>query len=582
VAPFDLDPQVGVSAGYYDVRETNTLSRLARKFFGVDLTKINPQEFLPSGRSLAFQKKLWEKAGGYPEWLTDAGEDTLFDIRLKAQPARWAFVPSARAAWYAPDTFRKLLKTYYRYSRGDGETGIGAELYWFKIVELLRVWPRRIVMLIAGFLLVDLWPLVGVLFFGTWLAWSILCLWRRNRSYSNTLGVRFYPGTILLEVVGIVQAIGFTLGVSTRQKVRLRETKYYQTKITELIEQYPDRKGIIVYPPTHDWGFMFQRPHQIARAFSQQGWIYFFCTANSRADAVFGFQEVEPGLVLSHVPEDTFRILKNPVVYLGSAWNRSYLEYFDAPKVVYDHYDDLVVSGANQDDHMALINEADIVLVTAQRLLDTVHSLRDDALLIPNGVDYDFINSVRPQTEIAPPDDMLPILTLGQPIVGYSGALAEWFDYDLLARAARKYVTYSFVLVGVDYDGSLERSGLLDFPNIFYLGMKKYVELFEYVWRFDIALIPFKVNDITLATSPVKMYEYMACKKPVVVTDLPECRTFSEIFLAENDSQFVSLIFDAMQQKDNIAFQGKLEKLAQENTWNARVEKISYSLLTKM
>ena len=130
-----LDPQVGVSAGYYDVRETNTLSRLARQFFGVDLAKINPQEFLPSGRSLAFHKELWERAGGYPEWLTDAGEDTLFDVRLKAQAARWAFVPTARAAWYAPDTFRKLLKTYYRYSLGDGETGISA-----KNLILLHAW----------------------------------------------------------------------------------------------------------------------------------------------------------------------------------------------------------------------------------------------------------------------------------------------------------------------------------------------------------------------------------------------------------------------------------------------------------
>ena len=579
--PFALDPQIGVSAGYYDVLETNALSRLARRFFGVDLDAVDPQEFLPSGRSLAFRKRLWADAGGYPEWLTDAGEDTLFDMRLKAQPARWAFVPAARVSWHAPNTLRKLLKTYFRYSRGDGETGISAELYWYKMVELLRLWPRRLALGLLGVVL--LWRLLplGALYFGSWLAWSLWRLWRENRPYAESLGRRFYPYTLLLEMVGTVQPIAFALGVLARPQIRTLEVDFYQVRLKEILAQHPDCRGVVVYPPTHDWGFMFQRPHQMARAFARQGWLYFYCTANGRTDAVFGFREVERRLYLAQVPPETFGVLKNPVVYLGSAWNRSWLQYFDAPRVIYDHYDDLEISGALPEDHLALLQDAEIVVVTANRLLDAVRPRRGDVLMIPNGVDYAFIQAARPLPGAPPPADLQAILALENPIVGYSGALAEWFDYDILIQAAQRYPAFSFVLVGVDYDGSLTSSGILDMPNIFYLGMKDYAELFEYIWRFDVAIIPFKINDITLATSPVKMFEYMACEKPVITTALPECERYDGLFLAKSGREFESYLVSALESRYDDVYLASIRAVARSNTWEQRATAIIARLAAK-
>ena len=81
-------------------------------------------------------RSLWSHAGGYPEWLSDAGEDTLFDIRAKAQPSHWAFVPEARVHWRPPDTLKKLIKTYYRYSLGDGEARISP---WFGLASELAL-----------------------------------------------------------------------------------------------------------------------------------------------------------------------------------------------------------------------------------------------------------------------------------------------------------------------------------------------------------------------------------------------------------------------------------------------------------
>jgi glycosyltransferase involved in cell wall biosynthesis len=226
------------------------------------------------------------------------------------------------------------------------------------------------------------------------------------------------------------------------------------------------------------------------------------------------------------------------------------------------------------EDHIALLEVADHILVSARRLLKSVSSYRDDALFIPNGVDYSFIQTAKPEKDELAPKDLLSILEMQKPIIGYSGALAKWFDYDLVSKAAQRYPQFSFVLVGVDYDGTLAQSGILETPNIFYLGMKAYQTLFDYIWRFDIAVIPFKINDITLATSPVKLFEYLACQKPVVTTDLPECRDYSDIFLAKNDTQFLEFLEEAMKKRDDRGFQSAMENLAKRNTWDQRVAEI--------
>ncbi len=587
VAPFERDPEIALSAGYYQVVQNNTIStsfpasRLAADLFGVHLETVQPQSFLPSGRSLAFKKNLWQQAGGYPEWLTDAGEDTLFDYQLKAQPARWAFVPQACVSWRAPDRLSRLLRTYARYARGDGETGIAAGLYWYKTVEVALTYSRRLLLLVAGIALSCLfWP-AGLLYWTTWLALAALRLHRDNQEHSRRLGMAFFPYTLLLDWLGVVQMLSFAAGVRNRGQVQQRQVQHYQAELRSILQSSQPSKGVIVYPPTHDWAFMFQRPHQMARAFARLGYLYFYCTANERTDAVFGFQHIEPNLVLCHLPMETFRILEKPIVYLGSAWNRALLEHFNQPILIYDHYDDLQVSGARLEDHQALLKQANVVLVTAPGLQQAAAPLRQDTLLLPNGVDYDLIQNWRPKSGDTPPPRWLPDLD-GSVVVGYSGALATWFDYDLLGYLARARPAWQFVLIGVDYDGSLPASGVLENDNVHWLGMQPYPDLFAYTWRFDVGIIPFQVNAITLATSPIKMFEYMACRLPVVSTALPECRRYPGVLVAENHVQFLEKLETALSARSDPGYLEIIENVARSNTWESRARAVAGQLQARM
>jgi len=154
--------------------------------------------------------------------------------------------------------------------------------------------------------------------------------------------------------------------------------------------------------------------------------------------------------------------------------------------------------------------------------------------------------------------------------VGYLGALAEWVDFALLGELAEARPDVDVVMAGVDFDGSLGRSGLLSKKNVYYLGMKGYEDALQLLWGFDVCLIPFLVNKITVAASPVKLFEYMACGKQVVVTDLPECDGFPGVVAAKNRAEFVRLVDIALEHSADNDMANSIRRAAKENTWDLR------------
>lgn len=175
------------------------------------------------------------------------------------------------------------------------------------------------------------------------------------------------------------------------------------------------------------------------------------------------------------------------------------------------------------------------------------------------------------------------VLRRGRRIVGYYGALAVWFDYELLRTAALELPEVEFVLIGHDYDGSFQRSKVGELPNITYVGPVSYRELPYYARRFDVCTIPFVLNSITEATSPLKLFEYMALKKPVVTTDMPECRKYRSVMIAHGVEEFIRLVMRAMDMtEDNAAeyYRAQAEELSN-NTWDKKASEILNGLLRK-
>lgn len=352
-----------------------------------------------------------------------------------------------------------------------------------------------------------------------------------------------------------------------------------QSRLQEIIRQNPHIDQIFVFPPSLDWQTqLFQRPQQLALALARQGALVFYVQPESSTGDE-PFLRLHDHLYLCNGPVETFEVLEDPLIYLLT-WNRAYGSVFDSPRIIYDFVDEIEVFEGNRKqlirDHQRLIHKSELVVTTAVRLYQQVLPQRDDVILCPNGVNYEHFASLRSQ-EIQPPSDLAPILALGKPVIGYYGALAIWFDYELIFETAKCRSDLFFVFIGPDYDGTLPPK-LLDLANVRWLGVKSYSDLPRYVRFFDVATIPFQLNSITHATSPLKLFEYMAAGKPVVTTAMEESMRYPGVLAAKDTKDFIQMLDRGLALKGDQEYLALIDAVARENTWDSRAKQILAAL----
>jgi glycosyltransferase involved in cell wall biosynthesis len=345
--------------------------------------------------------------------------------------------------------------------------------------------------------------------------------------------------------------------------------------LSQILRENRNRKGIVIYPPLMDWTWMRQRPHQLMAQFARAGYLAIFCSPKKGNDRFDGFARVEHGLYLCD-NLDSLRDLCDPILLVSWAPHWDLIPRFRSPVVIYDYLDDLRVgTGGDEPDparvelHRKLLARSEIVLATARRLHDEVRRVRPDAIFCPNGVDYHHFHLTAPAQV---PADIADMVRSGKPIIGYYGALAEWFDYDLVEHVASARKDWHFVLIGIDFDGTLHRHGrLLKMPNVRWLGEKTYEELPAYLQQFTVATIPFVINEVTKSTSPVKLFEYMAGGKPIVTTDMPECRDCPGVAVARNSAEYLAMLDRAIDDGQRESHRRLLDQQARANTWESRM-----------
>jgi glycosyltransferase involved in cell wall biosynthesis len=356
-----------------------------------------------------------------------------------------------------------------------------------------------------------------------------------------------------------------------------------EKRLAAIVAAHPDAAANIVFAPSIGWSTnLFQRPQQLARALANQNCLVFYAELfNPQLET--GIHQLGEQLYDCNVPADCFRVLAKPAV-VAHTYNRYYLSNFQSPLVIYDYLDDLQVHAGDPrqvtQDHIELTRSADIVLATSESLLEQVSPLRADAILCPNGVDYEYFHQDA-AASLPMPRDLTLMFEQGKPIVLYYGALARWFDYELLYSAAQMRPELSFVLIGNDYDGSLPASAVLALPNVHWLGIRPYAQLPAYLRYCAVTMIPFKLTSITHATSPIKLFEYFAAGKPVVTTRMRECLRYPGVLAADGPGEFSSQLDQALRLRDDSSYLEMIDRVAIENTWEARAHQILGALRAK-
>jgi GT2 family glycosyltransferase len=354
----------------------------------------------------------------------------------------------------------------------------------------------------------------------------------------------------------------------------------YRGELQAVLDRSHATKGTVVFLPSVGWGIhLFQRPHHLARAFARAGWLAIFDCSNAQ-DKVDGFKEIEPNLFLYRGPAGVLKWIPSPLLW-SFPYNYGEARGFtEDARVVYDWIDDLSVFPYDramlEENHARALSEATVVAAVARRLHAEALSRRGDALYVPNGVEYErFAAKASPAIGDR---DVAPLLAAGRPIAGYYGALAEWFDYELLDEAARARPDWSFLLIGPMYDQSLQGKPMVKRENVRWIGPRDYALLPGYLALFDVATIPFRINAITTATSPLKLYEYFAGAKPVVTTPMPECAAYPEVVIASDARAFAAALDPARARGRDPAFRERLRALGRENSWDARVAAVLAAL----
>jgi teichuronic acid biosynthesis glycosyltransferase TuaH len=366
-------------------------------------------------------------------------------------------------------------------------------------------------------------------------------------------------------------------------KVRSAQSRHFgvDERIAEyerIVAQYPDRP-IVVFRPVVDWDLpLFQRPHHIARELARQGFLYFFCSPNLGRDAVFGFREIEPGLVLTnqyslllqHGSKKTWHVYSTDTT-CDVPFRETRLARGDS--LLYEYIDELHadISGVIPPEahlrHRTFLEDERIALVTSADKLaaDARKVRRRNHVLVTNGVDVEHFSLRRGECPV--PAELGAIVGRGKPIVGYFGALAKWFDYELVMELALARPDLEVLLIGWNYDGSKERFDWTSIPNVSILGPIQYEELPRYACWFDVCMIPFLLNEITESTSPIKLFEYMAMRRPIVTTDMPECRKYQSTLVARDRVHFIERIGEALGKREDARYLATLEHEARRNSW---------------
>ncbi len=354
-------------------------------------------------------------------------------------------------------------------------------------------------------------------------------------------------------------------------------TKRYKQFLKELdIRKY---KKIIVLESHFGWeALMKQRPQQIVSHFGSDI-LSVYHSDRDKYDTLNSYKKLCDNLYLANMNLyrkkfiESLKSFKDKylITYSTDAFSPEQIrEYQQAGfKIIYEYVDriDPVLSG--KVGAQILIKKRDILLAdrdvfvvcTASDLYDSLAG-RARVALVTNGCDYDFFdrNSFNK--------------SVGKTVrVGYYGALASWVDYKLIKKiAANKQ--YEIVFFGIDYDNSLSKSRILKLSNVKFEGRVDYCELPARASEFDICIIPFLINDITLATSPVKLFEYLAMGKPVVSTALPECYKYPCVFVAESHEDFLDKLLEAKEVAADPEYISLAKKTALENSWHSKCAEI--------
>jgi UDP-galactopyranose mutase len=337
------------------------------------------------------------------------------------------------------------------------------------------------------------------------------------------------------------------------------------------------------------WDFVFQRPQHLMSRFARKRRVFFveepvldattrphcegrICPSTGVHVIVPRLQKWEQGAVaglLGQYLRD--QGVKNPILWFYSPmWVEEVPTGLTPVSIVYDCMDELSgFKGASerlQDNEARLMRIADVVFTGGVSLFEAKCSLHPHVHPFPSGVDVAHFAQARGARQEPADSQALP-----RPRLGFAGVIDERIDYELLRETALLRPDWQFVMIGpvVKVDPAM----LPHAPNLHWLGMRQYRDLPSYFAHWDVAMMPFALNEATRYISPTKTPEFLAAGLPVVSTPIRDVvRPYGDLGLARIAStapEFVSAAEEAMSYSMGLKWRERADAFLQSMSWDS-------------
>lgn len=405
---------------------------------------------------------------------------------------------------------------------------------------------------------------------------------------------------LLKNLMNYKEASGSGAGKSTQNTKQAAEPNGNEDMEASTSAGMAKRKGLdgidLVCFSHLRWNFVFQRPQHLLTRFAKKQRVFFieepvfestekpFFSESTCCSGVntfvphipHGLPEDEVVAAIKGLVDDLFstRGIHDYILWYYTPMALPFSRHLKARSVIYDCMDELsMFKGAPPallTYEEELFRLADVVFTGGMNLYEFKKNKHHNVHGVPSSIDREHFATSDEQAE---PEDQAHI---PHPRIGFYGVLDERLDIELVRGLAHALPGWSIVMIGPVV--KIDPATLPQANNIYYLGGKDYNVLPGYLKGWDVAMLPFAMNESTRFISPTKTPEYLAAGRPVVSTPIVDVVTpYGElglVHIAGTAEAFAEKVKLAFQQKEDAGWKEKVDNFLSLNSWDKTYQRM--------